>query len=269
MADEIQKQQLASLDIGTPSLEFREPPPRWMKICGLAVHFYTASGALLAFLIVLAAIRGNAVQALWLALVALIIDGTDGWLARRFHVKETPPLFAGRRLDDLVDYLTYVFAPILLLWNTGHLPTGPAGIILAALPLLASGYQFCRVDAKTDDHFFLGFPSYWNVVAFYTIVFNLSPMSVGAILFTCSILVFVPIRYLYPSRTVIFRPLTLTLTGIWLLCYALILQQMPTPQPLFVIFSLFYLLYYVGLSLYLTLRKEKNDPFHPKTRTFR
>ena len=268
MADEIQKQQLASLDIGTPSLEFREPPPRWMKICGLAVHFYTASGALLAFLIVLAAIRGDAVQALWFALVALIIDGTDGWLARRFHVKETLPWFDGRRLDDIVDYLTYVFAPILLLWNTGHLPTGPAGIILAALPLLASGYQFCRVDAKTDDHFFLGFPSYWNVVAFYTIVFNLSPMSVGAILFTCSILVFVPIRYLYPSRTVIFRPLTLTLTGIWLLSYALILQQMPTPQPLFVIFSLFYLLYYVGLSLYLTLRKEKNDPFHPKTRTF-
>jgi phosphatidylcholine synthase len=68
---------------------------------------------------------------------------------------------------------------------------------------------------------------------------------------------------------VIFRPLTVTLTGIWLLSYALILQQMPTPHPLFVIFSLFYLLYYVGLSLYLTLRKEKNDPFHPKTRTFR
>ena len=151
MADEIQKQHLASLDIGTPSLEFREPPPRWMKICGLVVHFYTASGALIAFLIVLAAIRGNAVQALWLALVALIIDGTDGWLARRFHVKETLPWFDGRRLDDIVDYLTYVFAPILLLWNTGHLPTGTAGIILAALPLLASGYQFCRVDAKTDD----------------------------------------------------------------------------------------------------------------------
>src|SRR2546430_2810237 len=236
MADEIQK---ASLDITTSGLEFREPPPRWMKICGFAVHFYTASGALLAFLIVLAAIRGNAVQALWLALVALIIDGTDGWLARRFHVKETLPWVDGRRLYDIVDYLTYFFAPILLLWNTGHLPIGPVGIILAALPLLASGYQFCRVDAKTDDHFFLGFPSYWNVVAFYTIVFNLSPMIVGTILLTCSILVFVPIRYLYPSRTVIFRPLTLALTGFWLLGYALIWAQLPTPQPILAIFLLF------------------------------
>ena len=268
MADEIQKQQLGSFDIGGTGLEFREPPPTWMKIRAFGVHFYTACGSLLAFLIVLAAIRGDAIQALWLALLALVIDGTDGWLARRFHVKETLPWFDGARLDDIVDYLTYVFAPILLLWNTGHLPKGPAGIILAALPLLASGYQFCRVDAKTDDHFFLGFPSYWNVLAFYIIIFNLSPIIVGAILLTCSILVFVPIRYLYPSRTVIFRPLTLLLTGIWLLSYALILQQMPTPQPLLAIFSLFYLLYYGALSVYLTLSKGKIDPFHSRTRIF-
>src|SRR5213082_3536365 len=213
MADEIQKQQLSSLDISTPSLEFREPPPRWMKACALGVHFYTASGALLAFFIVLAAIRGNAVQALWLALLALIIDGTDGWLARRFRVSETLPWFDGRRLDDIVDYLTYVFAPILLLWNTGHLPSGSTGMVLAALPLLASGYQFCRVDAKTEDYFFLGFPSYWNIAAYYIIIFNVPPAAVTGILLGCSILVFIPISYLYPSRTIEFRRLTLTVTG--------------------------------------------------------
>src|SRR5213082_2319282 len=254
MADEIQKQQLSSLDISTPSLEFREPPPRWMKACALGVHFYTASGALLAFFIVLAAIRGNAVQALWLALLALVIDGTDGWLARRFHVKETLPWFDGARLDDIVDYLTYVFAPILLLWNTGHLPGGPGGLILAALPLLASGYQFCRVDAKTDDHFFLGFPSYWNVVAFYAIIFHQSPLLTGIILLTCALLVFIPIRYLYPSRTIFLRPLTLVLTALWLLCYALIVQQRPAPSPWLIYLSLLYIIYYVGMSLYLTFR---------------
>src|SRR6266516_527856 len=269
MPDDMHNQRAIFLNVA-PSLPLRKTPSTWwFKACGLIVHFYTASGAILAFLIVLAAIHGNVVQALWLALVALVIDGTDGWLARRFHVKETLPWFDGARLDDIVDYLTYVFAPILLLWNTDHLPIGLAGIILAALPLLASGYQFSRVDAKTDDHFFLGFPSYWNVVAFYIIIFNLPPIIVGAILLTCSVLVFVPIRYLYPSRTVIFRPLTLALTGIWLLSYALILQEMPTPQPLLAIFSLFYLLYYAGLSLYLTLKKGKSDPFHPTIRIFR
>ncbi len=93
-------------------------------------------------------------------------------LARRFRVKETIPWFDGALLDNIVDYLTYVFAPVVLLWTTDYLPDGALGWVVAALPLLASSYQFCRVDAKTDDHFFLGFPSYWNVVAFYAIVLD-------------------------------------------------------------------------------------------------
>ena len=122
----------------------------------------------------LAAIEGEAVTALWLFLVALFIDGTDGMLARHFRVKETIPWFDGALLDNIVDYLTYVFAPIVLLW-TDRLPAGrrdSAGSV-PALPLLASSYQFCRVDAKTDDHFFLGFPSYWNVSPSTSIVLDL------------------------------------------------------------------------------------------------
>ena len=152
----------------------RSPTAPLGQLSAAAVHLYTASGAVLAFLIVLAAIQGDTVRALWLGLAALVIDSTDGTLARRLRVSERMPWFDGRRLDDIVDYLTYVFAPIVLLWFGDYLPGGAIGTTLAALPLLASSYQFCRVDAKTDDHFFLGFPSYWNIVAFYVIVFKLS-----------------------------------------------------------------------------------------------
>ena len=141
---------------------------------------------------------------------------------------------------------------MFLLWSEGYLPAGDAGIVLAALPLLASSYQFCRVDAKTEDHYFLGFPSYWNVVAFYAIVFDLGTWAVAAILIVCSLLVFVPIRYVYPSRTMVFRKLTLTLTTLWLVSYAVILVQMPDPSPVLLVFSLLYLVYYIGLSLYIT-----------------
>ncbi|HEY6539351.1 MAG TPA: CDP-alcohol phosphatidyltransferase family protein [Ktedonobacteraceae bacterium] len=257
MADEMQDRQHILADPGAlQSLPLQVPArkPWWSLAGAFAVHLYTASGAVLAFLIVLAAVRGNLLQALWLGLIALLIDGTDGWLARRVHVSQVLPWFDGRRLDDIVDYLTYVFAPILLLWVGGYLPAGPGGIVLAALCLLASGYQFCRVDAKTEDHFFLGFPSYWNVIAFYAIVFKLTPVTVAIILLICAILVFVPIRYLYPSRTVAFRPLTVVLTAAWMVTYALILQQMPHPQPLLLDFSLFYMVYYVALSLYFTLQ---------------
>jgi phosphatidylcholine synthase len=236
---------------------------RWSQFSAAAVHLYTASGAVLAFLMVLAAIQGNAVQALWISLITLIVDGTDGSLARRFRVSEMLPWFDGRRLDDIVDYLTYVFAPILLIWQLDLLPEGIGGMIIAALPLLASSYQFCRVDAKTDDNFFLGFPSYWNVIAFYAIVLNLSPMTVGAVLIFCSIMVFVPIRYLYPTRTKVFRSITLTLSAGWLVSFVLILLQMPNPNPLLVNFSLLYMVYYVVMSLamtYTTLRHKRLYP---------
>ena len=231
----------------------------WQRAGAAAVHLYTASGAVLALLIVLAAVRGDEGQALWLGLVALIVDGTDGMLARRMRVKEHIPWFDGARLDDIVDYLTYVFAPVLLLWTGGFLPGGTWGIVLATLPLVASTYQFCRVDAKTDERsfYFLGFPSYWNVVAFYVIVLGLGPAVVGGILLVCSVLVFVPVRYVYPSRTVELRPLTLALTAVWLVAYAAILAQLPNPHPLWLVLSVLYLVYYVGLSLRLTAQRRR------------
>jgi phosphatidylcholine synthase len=175
-------------------------------------------------------------------------------LARRLRVKETIPWFDGARLDDIVDYLTYAFAPVVLLWTTGSLPGGAVGWVVAALPLLASCYQFCRVDAKTEDHAFLGFPSYWNVVAFYAIVLDLSPAVVATVLVVCSVLVFVPVRYLYPSRTKALRGLSLALTAVWLVAYAVLLLQVPDPHPIVVALSLAYLGYYVGVSLWLTVR---------------
>jgi phosphatidylcholine synthase len=228
--------------------------PLGLRLAGAAVHLYTAVGSVLALLIVIAALEGEAVTALWLGLATLWIDGTDGMLARRFRVKQTIPWFDGARLDDIVDYLTYVFAPIVLLWTTGHLPQGPLGWVLAALPLLASCYQFCRVDAKTSDNFFLGFPSYWNIVAFYVIVLDLGPAATGAILLTCAVLVFVPIRYLYPSRTRAFQGLTLGLTALWLATYAALLLQLPDPNPLVLAVSLGYVAYYVAVSVWLTVR---------------
>jgi phosphatidylcholine synthase len=235
----------------------------WLRLRASAVHLYTASGAVLTLLILVAAYNGNAVLALWLMLATLVIDSTDGLLARRFRVKELIPSFDGGLLDNIVDYMTYVLAPILLLWTTGYLPDGAFGVVLATLPILASSYQFCRVDAKTgddaeSDHFFLGFPSYWNVAAFYAIVFDLGTGIVGAILLICSILVFVPIRYVYPSRTMAFRKITLALTSLWLVSYIVILVQMPNPSPVLLAFSLLYLVYYFGLSLHITGKMLKS-----------
>ena len=228
-----------------------------LRLAGALVHLYTALGTVLGFLIVIAAVDGDVEAALWLGLAALFIDGTDGMLARRARVKETYPWFDGALLDNIVDYLTYVFAPVVLLWTAGYLPDGPLGWVLAALPLLASCYQFCRVDAKTEDHTFLGFPSYWNVVAFYAIVLDVSEPVLAVSLVVFSVLVFVPIRFLYPSRSGALRTLSLALSAVWAVTYAVLLVQYPDPHPLVVAVSLAYIGYYWAVSFWLTAQAAR------------
>ena len=232
-------------------------PSTPQRLAAAGVHAYTALGSVLALLMVHLAYTGEVTAVLWLFLVAMVVDGTDGFLARRFRVKEVLPGFDGALLDNIVDYLTYAFAPMVLLWSAGYLPEGWLGGAVAAVPLLASCVQFSRADAKTEDHFFLGFPSYWNIAAFYLVVLQAAPAVVTAVLLVLAVLVFVPVTYVYPSRTETAWGLTMTLTVAWLALYAAILAQHPTASPWLVVVSLGYPVYYAALSLHLTLRRRR------------
>ena len=233
------------------------PPDHRSIVASWLVHAYTASGVVLAFLTVVAVMEGDTVRGLWLFLAAMVVDGTDGMLARRVQVKRHVPWFDGALLDNIVDYITYAFMPMVLLWSAGYLGEGTSATVLAVVPLLASAYQFCRVDAKTEDHLFLGFPSYWNIAAFYIYVLDLSPGAAAAVLLVCAVLVFVPIGYVYPSRTTTLRTTTLVLTCLWLLSYAVLLLQSPDPSAVWLAISVAYVGYYVVLSLYLTARRGR------------
>ena len=224
------------------------------------VHAYTASGVVLAFLTVIAVMEGETVRCLWLFLAAMVVDATDGMLARRVQVKRHVPWFDGALLDNIIDYITYAFMPMVLLWSSGHLGEGASATVLAVVPLLASAYQFCRVDAKTDDHLFLGFPSYWNIAAFYVVVLDLEPVAVTVVLLVCAVLVFVPVGYVYPSRTSTLQGPTLALTCLWLVGYGVLVAQLPDPSPVWLAITVAYVVYYVALSLYLTVRRSRTAP---------
>ena len=156
--------------------------------------------------------------------------------------------------------------PVVLLWSGHYLPAGPWGAVLAAVPLLASCFQFCRTNAKTEDHYFLGFPSYWNVIAFYAVVLDLAPAVTAAVLGTCAVLVFVPVKYIYPSRTRTLRALNIGLAALWLALYAVILVGMPSPSGLAIGLSLSYLGYYLLASVYLTVT-QRSASLEPVTRS--
>ncbi|MCW2608714.1 MAG: CDP-diacylglycerol-cholineO-phosphatidyl transferase [Frankiales bacterium] len=227
------------------------------RAAGWAVHAYTATGSVFALLFVIAAVDGDLKEAFVWSTAAMVVDGTDGTLARRFDVKRHVPEFDGALLDNIVDYLTYVFAPLVLLQQNGFLPRGTAGLVVASLPLLASCYQFCRTDAKTDDHLFLGFPSYWNVVAFYVVVLELGRTTTTVVLLVLTVLVFVPIGYLYPSRATSSRGLHNALAALWGLSTIVLLVQLPDPSRPLALASLLYVPYYLAVSLLLTARRRR------------
>ena len=137
-----------------------------------AVHAFTASGAVMGLAALQATAAGDYRAAFLWMIAATAVDGVDGWLARLARVGELAPSVDGGRLDDIVDYLTYVVAPAFLVVRSGLLPE-LLGWPAAAAMLLSSAYQFCRTDSKTPDHYFTGFPSYWNIVALYLYVLGL------------------------------------------------------------------------------------------------
>lgn len=217
------------------------------------VHLYTALGAVLAVFTLVLVAGGRYREALALMGLALILDATDGTFARAAKVKELIPGVDGARLDDIVDYLNYVLVPCFLLLWADLLPTGHGGWIVC-LPLLASAYGFSQANAKTPDHYFLGFPSYWNVVAFYCFVLNLSPWLNALVVVVLSVMVFVPMRYLYPSRNTHLQGLTITLGSIWGVLFFAVVYLLPDAPYHLVLASLFFPAYYVAVSFWSHLR---------------
>lgn len=220
-----------------------------MTLTPWLAHLYTATGAVTALLAALAVHDGNVRAALFWLAVATIIDATDGVLARVLRVQERLPWFDGAKLDDLVDYLTYVFVPVFLIVRAALLPPAVAPWIGGAV-LIASGYGFSRADAKvaTTDYFFTGFPSYWNIAALYLYVWGFAPWVNAAILVFLVVMVFVPTRYVYPSRTTTWRVATNLLGAVWGVCLAVMIWRLPAVDGPWMPLSLVFPVYYLVLS---------------------
>jgi phosphatidylcholine synthase len=239
-----------------PSLRSTFAPEAFAgRAAAWAVHFYTASGALFALAALAATARGDVRQAFFWLAAQVFVDSTDGWLARFTRVSERVPSVNGARLDDIVDYLTYVFVPAWMVVRLALVPPGSEWIVAGAM-LLSSALGFSREDAKTSDHYFTGFPSYWNVAVFYAVLLGTAPSTNAAFMLALAALVFVPIRYVYPSRTVTLQPLTLALSLWWgVTTLAAMLVRPPAPRWL-VWASLVFPAYYVLLSLALEVRRR-------------
>ena len=221
----------------------------------VAVHAYTASGALLAWLALRSAWDHDPRAALLWLCVAVVVDATDGFAARAFDVRRHAAWIDGARLDDIVDYLTFVFVPLAILWEQ-HLLAGWPGLVAVAAVLIASGLGFSNLHAKTLDHFFTGWPSYWNLIAVYALAWRWSPATTTVVLIVLAVLVFVPLKYVYPSRTETLMVPTLVLGAIWAVQMIMTIVWLPDVPTWLLWSGLIYPLYYFGLSIVLNFERD-------------
>ncbi|HWH17026.1 MAG TPA: CDP-alcohol phosphatidyltransferase family protein [Allosphingosinicella sp.] len=202
-----------------PYTEQGTAPP---AIFAWLVHAFTASGAVLAFLALLAVERADWGMALLWLLIALAVDGVDGSLARMARVKERAPRIDGDTMDLVIDYLNYVFVPALLIVRAELVPAALA-VPMAALILVSALYNFTRRDLKTEDNYFRGFPALWNVIAFYLFVARPGPEAGAITVCAFAALTFAPVHFVHPFRVRDYGRWLPVLAVIWALATAALL----------------------------------------------
>lgn len=224
---------------------------------GYTVHLLTASGVVVAFLAAaeICAPRPDPRRVFVLFALATVIDAADGPLARRWRVKETAPDIDGRTIDDIVDFLTFTFLPLLLVWRMGWVPE--PGALWLAPALLASILGFANVQAKDEARgFFRGFPSYWNIAAFYAGF--LSPTANAVMFLVLAALTVAPVWFIYPNLAP--RPWKVPLLAgafLWLVLAVAMLPSFPHSPRWMVWLSLVYPALYTAASIHLDRKTRR------------
>ena len=185
-----------------------------VKIKALSVHLLTATGAVLSMFAMLAAVEGNwQTMFLWLFL-ALLVDGIDGPLARRYDTPKNFPIYDGVLMDLIVDYLTYVFIPAYALFKSGML-TGWTGWLVIIAICYGSVIYFSDTRMKTKDKSFSGFPACWNMVVLVMFALKPGEWTILLIVIALSVAMFTNLKFIHPVRTERWRMLSLPMTLGW------------------------------------------------------
>ncbi len=235
------------------------------KAIAWAVHAFTACGIVAGFLALVAVLKGDAVAGfLWLGL-ALFVDGIDGSLARKARVLEYLPNFDGRTLDNVIDFFNYVAVPALMVYWFGMVP-GTWGLVAAATIMAVSLYTFANVGMKSEDYYFVGFPSIWNVVVLYFYILD-TPWMVNLVtIAVLSVLTFVPIKFVHPLRVTDWREITVPITVLWAAMTLSLIISDKDAGPKDIIYQIELWawvgasLYFVGISLWRTFIKRRSEP---------
>lgn len=193
-----------------------------------AIHLLTASGILVGMLAIIAVLDGSPRAAVLLLVLAQVIDGIDGPLARRYDVKNVMPKYDGYILDLVIDYVTCVLVPAVFAWQFGLLPDGPFGEVTIAVMLVTSAMWFSRTDMMTTDHWFRGFPAVWNMVIPTLWLLETPAPLTAIIVLVLSALSMTDVEFAHPVQAEQWRQPNLAFMSIWVLSLTLLTMWWPT-----------------------------------------
>lgn len=225
-----------------------------MKVTAYGVHVITALGAALGLWSIILTFEGFYQEAIWALAAAVFIDSIDGTLARLFGTETHAPKIDGALLDNIVDFLTWTIAPLCWVYASMELP-----LWVLMICAVASAIGFANKQAKTSDYYFLGFPSYWNIVVFYLFLLQLPVYLSSAILLMFAVATFIPVKFIYPNRTPYFKLLTLLLGFIYSIQLVLMIILFDN-SPVSLIYSSFiFPVYYFTMSFYLNISQSETS----------
>ncbi|NTT86296.1 CDP-alcohol phosphatidyltransferase family protein [Tabrizicola fusiformis] len=185
-----------------------------IRLKALSVHLLTASGAVLSMFAMLAAVEEKwSLMFLWLV-VALLVDGIDGPLARRWDTPRNWPTYDGVLMDLIVDYLTYVFIPAYALFKSGMLD-GWTGWFAIIVICYGSVIYFADTRMKTKDKSFSGFPACWNMVVLVLFALDPNPTTILVVVSFLTVAMFLNLKFVHPTRTKRWREVTLPVSLAW------------------------------------------------------
>lgn len=220
-----------------------------MKVSAYGVHLLTALGAALGLWAILLTFDGFYKEAIWVLGASVFVDSIDGSLARYVDIKKSAPKIDGALLDNIIDFITWTIAPLVWIYATMQI-----SIWVLLICAISSSFGFSNTRAKTSDNYFLGFPSYWNIVVFYIFLLQLPVNFASIILLIFAVTTFLPIKFIYPTRTTFLKPITLVLGAVFAL-QLIALMILFDEAPIYIVYSSFiFPVYYFTLSFYLNFK---------------
>lgn len=193
----------------------------------LSIHLLTVTGVMAGMAALVSVVDDSPRVAIVWLLVAQVIDGIDGPIARRWLSDTAKPKYDGYILDLVIDYVTCVLVPAFFMYRFNVVPQNAVGMATIAAVLGSSALWFSRTEIENEEHWFLGFPSSWNMII--PTLFIVSPRTDINVLicFGLSMLSLTDVQFPHVLKVKTFRRCTIAAMFAWSLLMILNSYMLP------------------------------------------